>query len=120
MNHTTRSMLGCLGLVLLLPLLLTACNCTPCERKCDYWCEPHPIPGMELLCIQDCVLRKCPLCVLLDYLGLSQACEENPDECVATFGYYQDAVIQICEEYPEECQQAFDSWVESVDTDAKE
>jgi len=48
------------------------------------------------------------------------ACEENPDECAATFEQLQLAAIEFGEEYPEECQQALDTWVESLETDTEE
>jgi hypothetical protein len=50
--------------------------------------------------------------------AMSQLCEKNPDECTATFEYYQNASIPFCEEYPEACQQAFDSWAESFEEEA--
>jgi len=47
--------------------------------------------------------------------AISQFCEEDPDECVATYERFQLAAIDRCEEYPEECRQAFAAWVASMD-----
>ncbi len=62
-----------------------------------------------------CMLGCGALCVntLGGACALSLECTEDPDECAATFEYYQDAAIEFCEEYPEQCQEAFDAWAEA-------
>jgi hypothetical protein len=120
MNRIIRSRLACIAVLLIVTMAIVGCgqNCFLCNR----FCLSLAGSGGAFIVI-PCMLTLCPSC--LESAGsprplqMSQLCEENPADCVATFEQMQMAAIELCEEHPEECQQAFDAWVESLDPDAE-
>ena len=120
MNSIIRCRLACLAVLLLLPLLLVGCvsSYEECVDNLLNFCEGlvdfYPPSAFA------CVLGGTGICYNAFHYATSQECTENPDQCNASFEYYQNAAVQFCEERPEECQQFFDCWVESFDTEAEE
>jgi len=129
MNRIRGSRLTFLAVIVLIPLVLVACqDCNQCENFCWELCPMcAPFFGHPIFC---------PLCIIFAYKPCwnifcdrfpgcddsepsSADCTDNPNECAVSSEYYQ-AAIQFCEDYPEECQEAFDSWVESLDEEAIE
>jgi hypothetical protein len=90
--------------------------CGFCYFSCvidNYGVIPEPdwiYPGCMIICAYTACL----------YPFLDKEGAGNPDECAATFEQLQLEAIQFCEAYPEECQEYFDSYVESLDTEARE
>ena len=116
MNRMIRSRLSSIAVVLIVSTALVGC----CEL-CGVTCYVLTL-GIVWPLLYICACALCPVCVAdispcySDIsAAMSQLCEEYPDQCAATFEYYQNASIPFCEEYPETCQQAFDAWVESLE-----
>ena len=114
MNQLIRSRVTCVAVLLVVSMAIIGCNCDLCIVLCT--------PSWPL--VELCVGFLCPGCWPSGgpacSSATSQFCEDNPEECAASFEQIQLTAIQICEEYPEECQQAFDTWVESLDEEAME
>jgi len=114
MNRIIRSRLGIIAVILILPMALVGCNnCGVCSIVI-----PLLAWGNIVFALFWGMLL-CPHCVSsADLTAISEFCEENPDECVATWEQMQTVAIEYCETNPEECQQAFDIWVEGIEEEA--
>ena len=115
MNRIIRSRLSGIAVLLIVSMAVVGCNatCDICHLTCG-------LVG-NIIIAYICILVSCPECLSpADPAAISQFCEENPDECTATFEQIQTAAIQFCEASPQECNDLFDSWVELFDTDAEE
>jgi hypothetical protein len=111
-----RSRLSSIALVLLIPMAFVGCsqNCSICYFTC------FVLGWGNLIFYYMWTMLLCPECLTsADLTAISQFCEENPDECAATWEEMQLTAIQICEEYPDECQEAFDSYVESFEEEGR-
>ena len=116
MNRIIRSRLS--RIAVLVAVSMAVVGCMDCNTCIEDICLP------TLIFVQYCIAILCPKCIQgLDgsdcSAATSQICEDNPNECTATWEQMQLSAIQFCGENPGECQEAFDVWVESLE-EAKE